>query len=110
MMIAILALALLGAFAVGLLILRITSMARQHRALPGEISNVVADRHHAMVVDLHGGLAAQAARMHDALAHSSERIGRTIAGELDLTRDRMQALQAAQAESLARTREMVLEK
>ncbi|ACT50978.1 DNA recombination protein RmuC [Methylovorus glucosotrophus] len=68
------------------------------------------DKHRAMLRDLHDGLNKLGDRLSLSSVDSSERLRQAVAQELKETRDAMQALQAAQTNSLAQTRETVLEK
>jgi DNA recombination protein RmuC len=68
------------------------------------------EKHRAMLLDLHDGLNKLGDRLHAISAESSERLRMAVAQELKETRDAMQALQLSQADSLAKTRETVLEK
>jgi DNA recombination protein RmuC len=91
------------------------------RRLRGEVARMLADQHATELRELSGALAAQADRLNGALAdaterlrgaseHAAERLREAVMRELAETRDRMGALQLAQTESLARTRELSLEK
>ena len=68
------------------------------------------EKHRAMLVDLHDGLNRLGDRLQALSSDSSERLRTSVAQELKETRDAMQALQLAQTENLAKTRETVLEK
>ncbi|ADQ84886.1 DNA recombination protein RmuC [Methylovorus sp. MP688] len=68
------------------------------------------EKHRAMLRDLHDGLNKLGDRLSLSSVDSSERLRQAVAQELKETRDAMQALQAAQTNSLAQTRETVLEK
>ena len=68
------------------------------------------EKHRAMLLDLHDGLNKLGDRLHAISTESSERLRMAVAQELKETRDAMQALQLSQADSLAKTRETVLEK
>lgn len=68
------------------------------------------EKHRAMLVDLHDGLNKLGDRLNTLSSESSERLRASVAQELKQTRDAMQALQLAQTENLAQTRETVLEK
>ena len=68
------------------------------------------EKHRAMLLDLHDGLNKLGDRLHASSSESSERLRDAVAQELKATRDAMQTLQLSQAESLAATREQVLEK
>ena len=68
------------------------------------------EKHRAMLLDLNDGLNKLGDRLNAASADSSERLRLIVAQELKETRDAMQKLQLSQADSLAKTRETVLEK
>lgn len=68
------------------------------------------EKHRAMLLDLNDGLNKLGDRLHAISTESSERLRMAVAQELKETRDAMQALQLAQTDSLAKTRETVLEK
>ena len=67
------------------------------------------DKHRAMLVDLNDGLNKLADRMNTASQGSAEILKNTVSQELQATRDAMNSLQLAQNNSLAVTRETVLE-
>jgi DNA recombination protein RmuC len=67
------------------------------------------DKHRAMLLDLNDGLNKLADRMNTASQGNAEALKHTVSQELLATRDAMQALQLAQNNSLAQTRETVLE-
>jgi DNA recombination protein RmuC len=67
------------------------------------------NKHRAMLLDLNDGLNKLADRMNVASQGSAEALKNTVSQELLATRDAMQALQLAQNNSLAQTRETVLE-
>jgi len=68
------------------------------------------EKHRAMLVDMQDALNKLGDRLNSAAGESSERLRTAVAQELKATRDAMQSLQLAQTESLAATREQVLEK
>jgi DNA recombination protein RmuC len=68
------------------------------------------EKHRAMLRDLHDGLNKLGDRLVAGSSESGERLRASVAEELKATRDAMQALQLSQTESLAATREQVLEK
>lgn len=68
------------------------------------------EKHRAMLRDLHDGLNKLGDRLVASSNESGERLRASVAQELKATRDAMQALQLSQTESLAATREQVLEK
>ena len=68
------------------------------------------DRHRAMLLDLNDGLNKLGDRMNTASQADADKLRQSVASELQATREAMQALQLAQNNSLAQTRETVLEK
>lgn len=68
------------------------------------------DKHRAMLVDLNDGLNKLGDRLNVSSQESGERLRSSVAQELNATREAMQALQLAQNNNLAQTRETVLEK
>jgi len=68
------------------------------------------EKHRAMLLDFNDGLNKLGDRLSSATNETSERLRASVATELQATRDAMQALQLAQNNSLAQTRETVLEK
>ncbi|HEY0562138.1 MAG TPA: DNA recombination protein RmuC [Methylophilus sp.] len=67
------------------------------------------DKHRAMLLDLHDGLNKLADRLNAVSQDNAERLKTAVSQELLATREAMQALQMAQSNSLAQTRETVLE-
>lgn len=68
------------------------------------------EKHRAMLLDFNDGLNKLGDRLSNSSNETSERLRSSVAIELQATRDAMQALQLAQSNSLALTRETVLEK
>lgn len=68
------------------------------------------EKHRAMLLDFNDGLNKLGDRLSTSSGDTSERLRLSVAAELQATRDAMQALQLAQNNSLALTRETVLEK
>jgi DNA recombination protein RmuC len=68
------------------------------------------EKHRAMLLDFNDGLNKLGDRLSKASLEMNERLRISVATELQATRDAMQALQLAQNNSLALTRETVLEK
>ncbi len=68
------------------------------------------EKHRAMLLDVNDGLNKLGDRLSASSNEASERLRASVATELQATRDAMQALQLAQNNSLALTRETVLEK
>ncbi len=81
----------------------------QQDTLP-ELRAQLEEKHRAMLNDLHDGLSRLGDRLAATSTDASERLRSVVAGELKQTRDAMQALQLSQTQSLAQTRENVLEK
>lgn len=68
------------------------------------------EKHRAMLLDFNDGLNKLGDRLSTAAHDTSERLRTSVANELQATREAMQALQLAQQNNLALTRESVLEK
>ena len=68
------------------------------------------EKHRAMLLDFNDGLNKLGDRLSASSSDAGERLRASVAGELQATRDAMQALQLAQNNSLSLTRETVLEK
>ncbi|MGB2832076.1 MAG: DNA recombination protein RmuC, partial [Methylotenera sp.] len=68
------------------------------------------EKHRVMLLDFNDGLNKLGDRLGATSNETSERLRASVAMELQATRDAMQALQLAQHNSLAQTRESVLEK
>ena len=66
-------------------------------------------KHLAMLRDLHDALNKLGDRLNASSSESAERLRQSVAQELTQTREAMQSLQIAQTQSLAQTRETVLE-
>ncbi|WP_047533254.1 DNA recombination protein RmuC [Methylotenera sp. N17] len=67
------------------------------------------DKHRAMLLDLNDGLNKLGDRLNTASQESGERLKQAVSQELQATHEAMQTLQLAQNNSLAATRETVLE-
>lgn len=67
------------------------------------------EKHRAMLRDLNDALNKLGDRLNTASSDSAERLRQSVAQELTQTREAMQSLQIAQTQSLAQTRETVLE-
>jgi len=97
--------------AVAVLLLLLLQMRREgkvdHNAF---ILQQLEEKHRAMLLDFNDGLNKLGDRLSSATNETSERLRASVATELQATRDAMQALQLAQNNSLAQTRETVLEK
>lgn len=92
-----------------LIVLVLAIIVMQHR-LTAQTARVLEQQHRAMLLDLHDGLNKLGDRLSAASQDSAERLRVSVAQELSATRDAMQALQLAQTENLAQTRNQVLEK
>lgn len=68
------------------------------------------DKHRAMLVDLNNGLNNLGDRLINLSNEHSDRLRTQVTQELSQTRDAMQKLQVSQVESLAATREIILER
>ncbi len=97
--------ALLVLITLGVLALRLAAQTRTLRELPEQLGAVLEQKHRAMLLDLHDGLAKQAERVSAALTDTFDRLGRLTTQELTQTRQMLQALQLALNESLAQNRE-----
>jgi DNA recombination protein RmuC len=100
------------AVAVALAVLAL-KLAAQTRALGETLSRqseAAGERHHAMLVDLHDGLAKQAERIAAALTDNSDRLRAVVGDELKQTRDTLHALRLTLSETLAQDRAAMLEK
>lgn len=87
--------------------LRLGGLTREMEHFPELLSQLMEEKHRAMLGDLHEGLTRQSDRMAQALTENSERLRDIVGLELKHTRDAMQSLQLAQNESLAHTRELM---
>ncbi len=76
----------------------------QHE-LPEMLSQMMEEKHRAMLKDLHESLTQQGDRLNAALADTTDRLRSVITLELKLTRESIQASQLAQSENLAQNRE-----
>src|SRR5688572_26901324 len=85
-----LALAVLAALVV--LIARLAAQTAATKAMPGEVSRLLEEKHRAMLTDLHGGLAQQ-----------SDRLSSRLSEELSQTREILHKLQLSLAASLGDT-------
>ena len=101
-------LALFILLAFGWLGLKLTGLIRQQNELPVLITQVMEEKHRAILADLHEGLTNQGERMASAISDTSERLRAVVAQELQQTRDAMQALLLTQSESLAHSREAMM--
>lgn len=96
-------LALLGL--VVALYLKLTALERAQGSQQGEL---LEEKHRAMLLDLHEGLAKQSDRVGLVLGDSSERLRTRVAEELTQTRESVHALQLALSRSLSENREAML--
>jgi DNA recombination protein RmuC len=104
------ALFLIVLIALGILIVRLAAQTRTLQELPGQLTSVIEQKHRAMLVDLHEGLAKQAERTGAALNGSADRLREVVAGELKQTRDATHSLQLALAQNLAENRAAMIGK
>jgi len=98
-------LALLVLIALGVLAMRLAAQTRTLKELPEQLGAVLEQKHRAMLLDLHDGLAKQAERVSAALSDTFDRLNRLTTQELTQTRQMLQTLQLALNESLAQNRE-----
>lgn len=100
------------ALAVIILLLLIWQTLRAVRARDASIDLIaqLEGKHRAMLLDLNDGLNKLGDRLNTASSESGDRLRTAVAHELTQTREAMQKLQVSQTESLAATRESVLEK
>lgn len=89
---------------------RVAGLQRRIDELPPAVGQGQEERHRAMLLDLHDGLAKQGDRLTAALADNSERLRGSTAGELKQTRDTLHALQLALANNLGESREAMVTK
>jgi DNA recombination protein RmuC len=89
---------------------RVAGLQRRIDDLPPLMAQGQEERHRAMLVDLHDGLAKQGERLTGALTDNSERLRGSTADELKQTRDTLHALQLALAQSLGESREAMVSK
>jgi len=92
------------------LLLAVAWLVMQVRGLGESLSPQLEEKHRAMLRDLHDGLNKLGDRLNTISGESAERLRNAVAQELKATRDAMQELQLSQIESLAATREQVMEK
>jgi DNA recombination protein RmuC len=85
--------------------LRMAALTRLQNELPTLITQVLEEKHRAMLSDLHQGLQNQGDRMAAAVADNGERLRSAVGQELSQTREAMQALQVSQSENLTQSRE-----
>jgi len=97
--------------AVAILMLLVWHIVRQNQADKNvTILQQLEEKHRAMLLDFNDGLNKLGDRLSATSGEASERLRTSVAAELQATRDAMQALQLAQNDSLALTREAVLDK
>ena len=101
---------LLFAIATLILVVWIALRLRNLGAIQERLAPQLEEKHLAMLRDLHNGLDRLGDRLNAGSGEASERLRGSVTQELVATREAMQALQMAQAKSLADTREQVLEK
>jgi DNA recombination protein RmuC len=92
------------------LALRVAGLQRRIDELPPAVGQGQEERHRAMLVDLHDGLAKQGDRLTAALTDNSERLRGSTADELKQTRDTLHALQLALAANLGESRDVMVMK
>jgi DNA recombination protein RmuC len=87
-------LALILLFALALVVIKIANQARMLQQLSSQVSDMLEQKHRAMLTDLHGGLAQQ-----------SDRVTSRLSEELNQTRDSLHRLQLSLAMNLGETTE-----
>ena len=87
--------------------LKLSALVRLQHELPDLVTQIMEEKHRAMLSDLHDGLNKQGDRMVAALTESADRLRNVVSEELKQTRDGMQALQLSQSEGLAQSREVM---
>ena len=87
--------------------LKLASLVRLQHELPELVTQIMEEKHRAMLSDLHDGLNKQGDRMVAALTESADRLRSAVSEELKQTRDSMQSLQLSQSEGLAQSREVM---
>lgn len=97
---------------IAVLLLLLWQTLRSMRAEQANQSLIVQleDKHRAMLVDLNNGLNSLGDRLINLSNEHSDRLRAQVTQELSQTREAMQKLQVSQVESLAATRETMLEK
>ncbi len=97
---------------IAVLLLLLWQTVRSLRAEQANQSLIVQleDKHRAMLVDLNNGLNSLGDRLINLSNEHSDRLRAQVTQELSQTREAMQKLQVSQVESLAATRETMLEK
>lgn len=75
-----------------------------------QLGQQLEEKHRAMLRDVYDALNKLGDRLGSSSGEAADRLRTSVAQELQATRDAMQALQLAQTQSLAATREQVLEK
>jgi len=90
------------------LVVRLTALGRTQAGQTELLERVLEEKHRLMLCDLHDGLNKLGDRMAQATLDSAERLRDSVAQELKLTREAMQALQLAQRDNLSGTREELL--
>src|SRR5512146_167136 len=90
------------------LIVQFAAQARMQGGLPAPIADSLEQKHRAMLVDLHEGLAQQSERAGVSLHASSEGLRAAVGDEWTQTREAVHALRLAVAQNLAESREAML--
>lgn len=101
-------LALFSLLAFTWLAVKLAGLIRAQDELPAVVEQVLEEKHREMLDTLRRGLADQGERLSVALADTSDRLRTAVSQELRQTRDAMQALQLAQGEGLAQSREAMM--
>ncbi len=103
-------LALLILAAIVVLLVKTAAQGRALQDLAARQGESSEQRHRAMLVDLHEGLAKQGERLATALTDNSDRLRSSTGDELKQTRDTLHALRLALSESLGQSREAMVAK
>ena len=103
-------LALLILVAIVALLIKSAAQGRALQELAARQGESSEQRHRAMLVDLHDGLAKQGDRLAAALTDNSERLRSSTGDELKQTRDTLHALRLALSENLGQSREAMVAK
>ena len=103
-------LALLILVAIVILLIKSAAQGRALQELAARQGESSEQRHRAMLVDLHDGLAKQGDRLAAALTDNSDRLRTSTGDELKQTRDTLHALRLALSETLGQSREAMVAK
>lgn len=82
---------------------------RSQRDLPASLAHILEEKHRVILADLHEGLARQAERLGSGLGESDARLRAHVSQELNATREAVHNFERGQRETLAQTRESMLQ-